>query len=74
MATLTDRPEGQDHEHADAVERQNIAVGELEEVRPDAWSRAAGEWADLAAAATEAREHAQNALLNLPFVWAGPAP
>lgn len=72
MATLTDRPEGQDHAHPDAVERQDITVGELEDVRPQAWSRAGGEWADLAAAATEARDHVQNVLLKLPFVWAGP--
>ncbi|MGW7053597.1 hypothetical protein [Streptomyces sp. NPDC054887] len=73
MATLTDRPKGEDHEHADAVERQNITVGELEDVRPEAWSRAAGEWVDLAAAAAEARGHVQNVLLKLPFVWTGPA-
>ncbi|MDG4856963.1 hypothetical protein P8605_02105 [Streptomyces sp. T-3] len=73
MATLTDRPEGKDHSHADAVERQNITVGELDDVRPEAWSRAAGEWDDLAAAAIEARDHVQNVLLKLPFVWEGPA-
>ncbi|MFC8781936.1 hypothetical protein [Streptomyces nigra] len=73
MATLTDRPEGQDHTHEDAVERQDIRVGDLEDVRPEAWSRAAGEWVDLAAAAAEAREHVQNVLLKLPFVWAGPS-
>ncbi|MDG4856959.1 hypothetical protein P8605_02080 [Streptomyces sp. T-3] len=72
MATLGDRP-GTDHEHDDAVARQDIRVGELEDVRPEAWLRASEEWADLAVAATKAKDHVQNVLLKLPFVWQGTA-
>ncbi|MDI3407830.1 hypothetical protein [Streptomyces cavernicola] len=70
MADIDDRESrGPDHGHKDAVQRQSITVSELEDVRPEAWDRAADEWRDLATAAVKAREHVQNVLHKLPFVW-----
>ncbi|GAA1349703.1 hypothetical protein [Streptomyces beijiangensis] len=71
MASLSDRPDGEKSSHPDAVARQHITVPELDNVRPEAWVRAATEWTDLAAAAMEARGHVENVLLKMPFVWQG---